>query len=117
MFRRSPRPTVISPNLREIERRLRALEGQLHRRIDRLGSRTSGEAALAAEGIGEAIAQALGGIAERFRGNAASVGSEAANIGDQAVRRLAAEVENRPLITLALAVGIGVLVGLSLPRR
>ncbi len=113
MFRRSPYPPAISSNLREIERRLRALEGQLQR----VGSRTSAGAAFAAEGIGEAIASSLSSIAERFRGTSSSVGSEAAKMGDQALRRVSAEIENRPLMMLAVAAGVGILVGLSLHRR
>ncbi len=110
MFRRSPYPPAISSNLREIERRLRALEGQLQR----VGSRTSAGAAFAAEGIGEAIASSLSSIAERFRGTSSS---EAAKMGDQALRRVSAEIENRPLMMLAVAAGVGILVGLSLHRR
>jgi ElaB/YqjD/DUF883 family membrane-anchored ribosome-binding protein len=38
-------------------------------------------------------------------------------MGDQVVRRLSVEVENRPLTTIAVAVGVGILVGLALQRR
>jgi ElaB/YqjD/DUF883 family membrane-anchored ribosome-binding protein len=112
MFGRSY-PHALSSNLRELERRLLVLEGQLQR----IGSRTSGRAALAAEGVGDAIASTLSSIADRFRGAATSAGSETARMGDQVVRRLSVEVENRPLITIAVAVGVGILVGLALQRR
>jgi len=52
-----------------------------------------------------------------MREEVAKIGGDAAKLGDRALRRLADEVEHRPLITLAVAVGVGVLVGLaSYPR-
>jgi hypothetical protein len=38
---------------------------------------------------------------------------EAAKFGNDALRRLSNEVEHRPLVTLAVAVGVGILVGLA----
>ena len=43
---------------------------------------------------------------------AAKIGSEAAKLGNDALRCLSKEVEHRPLATLAVAVGVGILVGL-----
>jgi ElaB/YqjD/DUF883 family membrane-anchored ribosome-binding protein len=111
MFRH-PSP-VIAANLREIDGRLRALEG----RLQRIGSRTSTNASLAAEGIGEAVASALSSMADRFRGNGTFVGSEAAKLGNDALRRLSREVENRPLVMLAVAAGVGLLIGFSIQRH
>jgi hypothetical protein len=37
---------------------------------------------------------------------------EAAKLGNDALRRLSNEVEHRPLVTLAVAVGVGILVGI-----
>ena len=72
-----------------------------------------------ADEIGETIASALSGVAERFHGGAdamgdeaAEVGSEAAKLGTDALRSLSKEVEHRPLVTLAVAVGVGFLSGL-----
>jgi ElaB/YqjD/DUF883 family membrane-anchored ribosome-binding protein len=66
----------------------------------------------------------LSGIAERFRGDAgavtdeaARIGSAAAKLGNDALNRLSKEVEHRPLVTLAVAVGVGILVGLASHRR
>jgi ElaB/YqjD/DUF883 family membrane-anchored ribosome-binding protein len=120
MFHQSRYSPAISANLREIEGRLRTLEGQLQR----VGRRTSANAALAAEGIGDTVASALNSMAERLRGGAttvgheaARVGHEAARVGDQALRRLSDEVESRPLAMLAVAAGVGILIGLSIQRR
>jgi ElaB/YqjD/DUF883 family membrane-anchored ribosome-binding protein len=90
------------PNVREIERRLRSLEQQL----ERVGGRTSG--------AGAAIAPVLSSIADRFRGGAHSMSDEAAKLGNDALRRLSNEVEHRPLVTLAVAIGVGILVGLAI---
>jgi ElaB/YqjD/DUF883 family membrane-anchored ribosome-binding protein len=113
MFRRSEFSPVVSASLRQIDGRLRELE----RNLERVGSRTSSQAALAAEGIGDAVASTLSTMADRLRGGATSVGSEAAKFGNEAARRLAHEVEERPLVLLAVAVGVGILLGLSIPRH
>jgi len=97
------------PNVRDIERRLRSLEQQL----ERVGDRTSGSTAEIAERVGAAIAPVLSSIADQFRGGAHSMGDEAAKLGNDALRRLSNEIEHRPLVTLAVAVGVGILVGLA----
>src|SRR5262249_18821045 len=97
------------PNVREIETRLRSLE----RQVERVGARTSASSAEVVERVGSAIAPVLSNIADRFRGGAHSMSDEAAKLGNDALRRLSNEVEHRPLITLAVAVGAGILVGLA----
>jgi ElaB/YqjD/DUF883 family membrane-anchored ribosome-binding protein len=97
------------PNVREIETRLRSLEQQL----ERVGDRTSASTAEVAERVGAVIAPVLSNIADRFRGGAHSMSDEAAKLGNDALRRLSNEVEHRPLVTLAVAVGVGILVGLA----
>jgi ElaB/YqjD/DUF883 family membrane-anchored ribosome-binding protein len=97
------------PNVRGIERRLRSLEQQL----ERVGGRTSASTAEVAERAGAAIAPVLSSIADRFRGGTHSMSDEAAKLGNDALRRLSNEVEHRPLVTLAVAVGVGILVGLA----
>jgi ElaB/YqjD/DUF883 family membrane-anchored ribosome-binding protein len=70
------------------------------------------------------VANALNDVAARFRGRARAVGGEAAQLGDDALkigndalRKLAHEVQHRPLVTLAIAVGVGVLAAGILSRR
>ena len=48
---------------------------------------------------------------------AAKIGSGAAKFGNDALRRLSKEVEHRPLVTLAVAVSVGILVGLAIRRH
>ena len=104
----------------ELERRLRSLE----RRLDRAGVRVSTGASDAADRVGEIISAALSGVTDRFRGGphltseeAAKLGGEAAKLGRDALRRLSREVEHRPLILLAVAVGLGIVVGVASQRR
>jgi hypothetical protein len=112
----------------EVERRMRHLE----QRLDRLGSiasRTAANgvagAAQATERVSDALVSALGDLVDRFRGGARSVGSEASRfgqdaarfgheaskLGSDALRRVSAEVERRPLVMIAVAVGVGLLIG------
>ena len=120
MFHRSTYSRAISTEIGDIDQRLRALE----RRLEGIGSRSAASATQAVDHVGDTIASALSGVAERLRGPAnsmreevAKIGGDAAKLGDRALRRIADEVEHRPLITLAVAVGVGVLVGLaSYPR-
>ena len=111
MLGRSNYARTISPNANDVARRVRSLE----ERLKRVGNRAPGAEQ---DSVGDAIASALSGIADRFRGGANSIseeaanfGSEAAKLGNDAWRRLSKEVEHRPLVTLAVAVGVGILVG------
>ena len=109
-----------SANVGEIERRLRSLEQGL----ERAGSRASAGAVQTADQVGDSIASALSSVAERLRGSADAMGDEAAKIGtgaaklsQDALHRLSKEVAHRPLVTLAVAVGVGILMGLASHRR
>jgi ElaB/YqjD/DUF883 family membrane-anchored ribosome-binding protein len=110
---------AMSANVGEIERRLRSVE----QRLERVGGRASAGAMQTADHVGETIASALSGIADRFRGGANSMsdevakfGSEAAKLGNYAFRRVS-KVEHRPIVALAVAVGVGILVGLVRRRH
>jgi ElaB/YqjD/DUF883 family membrane-anchored ribosome-binding protein len=120
MFARSEYPRATSATIGDINRRLRSLE----QRIDRASNRASTRAADATDNVSDAIASALAGIATRFRGDggaiseeAARVGTAAAKLGGEALQRLSKEAERRPLVMLAVAVGVGILVGLVGHRR
>ena len=115
MFHRSGYARALSTEIGDIDQRLRALE----RRLEAIGGHSAVNAVQAVDQVGETIASALGSVAERLRGRAdavrdevAKIGGGAAKLGNQALRRIV-EVEHRPLITLAVAVGVGILVGLA----
>ena len=95
-----------------IERRLQALENRLNT--------TSTNARDTAENLGDAIASALTRWADRFRQGAntvgdqsAALGRDAAKLGTVAVNRIADETGRRPLFALAVAVGVGILIGMA----
>ena len=120
MLGRNEYSRVTSAHVGDIERRLRSME----RRLERAGGRASASATQTADHVGDVIASALSGIAERFRGDAsgmaeeaAKLGSVAAKLGNNALHRVSKEVEHRPLVTLAVAIGVGILVGLASHRR
>jgi ElaB/YqjD/DUF883 family membrane-anchored ribosome-binding protein len=120
MFGQSGHSRAIFADIGEIDRRLRALE----HRLERVGGRASASAVQAADHVGETVASALSSMADRLRGGVDSMGGEAARfrgeaakLGNDALRRLSHEVERRPLVTLAVAVGVGLLVGLASHRR
>ncbi len=99
---------TISADLGAIDRRLRALE----RSLERVASPSI--AWQSADRVGEAVASALGSVADRFRhgaDEAAKFGSEATKLGNTALKRLAEEVARRPLTALVLAAGVGFLLG------
>ena len=99
---------TISADLGAIDRSLRALE----RSLERVASPSI--AWQSADRVGEAVASALGSVADRFRhgaDEAAKFGSEATQLGNTALQRLAEEVARRPLTALVLAAGVGFLLG------
>lgn len=116
-------PAAITPNISAMERRLRRLEGQLER-VGRTGGRqASANLSEAGDQIGPAIASAISEMINRFRSSrrwvgedAMRFGNDAARLGNDALNRLSTEVEHRPLMTLAVAVGVGVLIGITRRR-
>jgi ElaB/YqjD/DUF883 family membrane-anchored ribosome-binding protein len=114
----------------DVERRMHRLE----QRLDRLGSVASrtavsgvASAAQATDRMGDAVLSALSDLVDRFRGGARNVGGEATRfgqeaarfgheatkLGGEALRRVSTEIERRPLVTVAIAVGVGLLIGLG----
>jgi len=112
----------------EVERRMHNLE----QRLDRLGSLASRTAASGfatavqtSDRLSDALVSALSDVVDRFRGrarnvsgeaallgqDAARLGYEASKLGGQALRRVSTEVERRPLMMIAVAIGVGLLIG------
>jgi ElaB/YqjD/DUF883 family membrane-anchored ribosome-binding protein len=118
LFGQSRNSNGVLPTVREVDRRLRSLEQGL----GRAGSRAVSRAAGTTDQVYETVASVLSSLADRFQGvsigdEAAKFGGEAAKLGNDALRRLSKEVEHRPLVTLAVAVGVGLLLGLAMHRR
>jgi ElaB/YqjD/DUF883 family membrane-anchored ribosome-binding protein len=111
---------AISSEVGEIERRLRALE----KTLEKVGSRNFSNARDTADGLTDAVASALFGWADRFRQGTNTVsdqssafGKDAARYGSAALTRISSETEQRPLIGLAVALGVGILIGMAARGR
>ena len=110
-----PRVTAIVDHLQAIEREL-AVIGR------KAGRQASANASAAGDLISDTIGPILNDIADRFwRGQRTAV-EGATDLGNQAVRigsrvgsdaldRIASQAKQRPLLTLAVAIGVGVLIG------
>ena len=115
-----PRVTAIAGHLRAIEKELGVLGKSA-------GRRASSSVSAAGNQIVEAIWPILNEIGDSFRrgqrvavDEAASFGNEAvkrgAQMGSDALGQIADQARRRPLITLAVAIGVGVLIG-AVTRR
>jgi ElaB/YqjD/DUF883 family membrane-anchored ribosome-binding protein len=110
------------PSVNAIQNHLGAVEKELEK-IGRIAGRRGSAAATAAgEQIGETIATVLSDMIERFRARGEAASGEVARLGDRALKlgagygndalaRVSAQAEDRPLLTLGVALGIGVLIG------
>ena len=118
------RSSAFASNLSAIEGRLRSLENEVERVGRKAGKRASAGMSSAGDQVGDAIASAVSEIVDRFRSGrrlaedeAVRFGNEAAKfgakVGNDALERVASEVEHRPLATLAVAIGIGILIGMA----
>ena len=105
--------SVTADEIAAIEDLMADLEKRLRRLSDTGRRETSG----ASSDIREFVSDALGRIMKRVRESAADVGEtvadEATRYGSDAFKMLTDEVEQRPLVMLAAAAGIGFLFGLA----
>ena len=116
------RSSSFGPSVNAIQNHLGAVEKELEK-IGRIaGRRGSAAAAAAGEQIGETVSTVLSDMIERFRARGEAASDQAARLGTKALKlgagygsdalaRVSAEVEDRPLLTLGVALGIGVLIG------
>jgi ElaB/YqjD/DUF883 family membrane-anchored ribosome-binding protein len=112
-----PRVSAIVDHLQAIEREL----GKIGRSA---GRSASANVSAAGNQIADAMGPILADLGERFRrgqrwtvDEAASMGNEAvkmgARVGSDALDRIADQAKRRPLVTLAVAIGVGVLIGFA----
>jgi ABC-type transporter Mla subunit MlaD len=101
--------------LEDIEQRL----ARLNRMV-----RASRAAPVTIDRVSDTMASLLTDVADRFRGRARAVsgdaaqfGEDALQVGNDALRKLTREVEQRPLVVLAIAVAVGALAAGILARR
>ena len=100
---------AIEDLMADLEKRLRRLSGSARREA----SGASGE-------VGDFVSEALDRIMNRVKDSASgvtqTVADEATRFGTDAFKKLTDEVENRPLVMLGVAAGIGFLVGMASRR-
>jgi hypothetical protein len=105
----------------ELERVIRGLEDRLAQLTDagNIRSTISGATgqvnrtvASVSDHLGDMVADTLTNVADHLRTGATSV-TGAARIGTGAMQRIGSELERRPMMTIAIALGIGFLAGLA----
>jgi ElaB/YqjD/DUF883 family membrane-anchored ribosome-binding protein len=123
-----PRSRDLSdPRVIAIVDHLRAIERELNEIGRATGRRASANVAATGDQIADAVGPILSDIVDRFRrgqrtavNRAADFGNQALQIGSRlgsnAVSRLADQPKQRPLLTLAVAIGIGILIGAASRR-
>jgi ElaB/YqjD/DUF883 family membrane-anchored ribosome-binding protein len=119
------RTSDFAPSVAAIQKHLGAVEKELERVGRMAGRQTSAAAATASDKIGDAISTILSEMGDRFRKGGQAAGDQAGRLGNQALdfgakygsdalARVASEAEERPLFTVGVALGIGILIGAAL---
>lgn len=89
----------------------------LETRLHRLGGTTKKEVSGGVSEISDFVNEALAGIMERVRDGTQSISEtvtdKATHLSGDAIKKITAEVEHRPLTMLAVATGVGFLLGMS----
>jgi hypothetical protein len=116
------RSNQLDPRLAAIAGHLRAIEKDLGILGRRAGQGAADRASATSDQIADVFGPIISDIGDRFRrgqrvavDEAANFGNEAvrfgARVGNDAIERIAGQAKQRPLFTLAVAIGIGVLIG------
>jgi ElaB/YqjD/DUF883 family membrane-anchored ribosome-binding protein len=119
------RTSNFAPSVAAIQKHLGAVETELEKIGRMAGRQTSDAAAAASDQIGDAISTILSEMVDRFRKGGQAAGDQAgrlsgqaldlgAKYGSDALRRVTSQAEQRPLLTLGVALGIGILIGAAL---
>jgi ElaB/YqjD/DUF883 family membrane-anchored ribosome-binding protein len=104
---------TVSEDIANIEREIGQLMHDIEARVGRLNALAKRSAKGAAEDASEFVSDAVSDAADRMRNGAHSVSDEAARLSGDAIKRIEDEIGQRPLLTLAIAAGIGFLAGMA----
>ena len=119
------RKSDFAPSVAAIQKHLGAVEKELERIGRMTGRQTSEMAAKASDQIGDALSTILSDMVDRFRKGGQVAGDQAgrlssqaldlgAKYGSDALERVSDQAEERPLLTVGVALGIGILIGAAL---
>ena len=104
---------TVAEDIVSIEREIGQLMHDIEARIGKLQALAKRSARDAAEGATEFVSDSVAGAADSVRNGANAVSDEAGRMAGDAIRRIEDEVGQRPLLTLAIAAGIGFLAGMA----
>jgi ElaB/YqjD/DUF883 family membrane-anchored ribosome-binding protein len=104
---------TVSDDIANIEREIGELMHDIEARVGRLNALAKRSAKGAAEDASEFVSDAASDAADRMSNGIHSVSDEAARLSSDAIKRIEDEIGQRPLLTLAIAAGIGFLAGMA----
>jgi ElaB/YqjD/DUF883 family membrane-anchored ribosome-binding protein len=114
---RSTMQRAVSDDVAAMRAEVDDMIASLEERIGRINALTKQGAGHAADGVNELVLNAISGltgqVADRAKGNARSMSDEVARMGTHALKRVVREIDQRPLLTVAIAAGIGFLVAMA----
>ncbi|BAT59820.1 hypothetical protein GJW-30_1_02354 [Variibacter gotjawalensis] len=123
--RRTTRRAAPKRNISELERIIAGLESRINEltsssnirqkvtgATDQVGDLVSDVVHRASAQVGNYVAESISGVAGKVRDGATSV-TGVAKSGTNAMARIGTELEKRPMMTVAIALGIGFLAGLA----
>jgi ElaB/YqjD/DUF883 family membrane-anchored ribosome-binding protein len=114
----------VSGDVRAMQAEIRNLAGDLQDRLARLNGISRNGASHASESVQDFIADTLDQLtskavtqfAEPVQERMSELTSEATRMSNKAIRRVSREIDRRPLLTLAIAAGVGYIAGMMTRR-
>jgi ElaB/YqjD/DUF883 family membrane-anchored ribosome-binding protein len=115
----------MSGDVSAMQSEIRHLASDLQDRLNRLNSISRQGASHASEGVqdfisdtldnltSKAVSQLTSGVQERV----SDFTDEATRVSNKAIKRVSREIDRRPLLTLAIAAGVGYLAGMAMQHR
>jgi ElaB/YqjD/DUF883 family membrane-anchored ribosome-binding protein len=114
-----------SGDVRAMQAEIRNLAGDLQDRLARLNGMSRNGASHASERVQDFISdtldqltsKAVTHLAEPVQERMSELTDEATRMSNKAIRRVSREIDRRPLLTLAIAAGVGYLAGMMTRRE
>ncbi len=115
----------MSGDVSAMQSEIRHLASDLQDRLNRLNAISRQGAAHAGEGVQDFIADTLDSLTSKAVSQLTSGAQErvtdftdeATRMSNKAIKRVSREIDRRPLLTLAIAAGVGYLAGMAMQHR